>query len=149
MSSLGETFVTKSYVKGVRKMDKGTGKKKRPNMTKVAKARMASEGPKRSRAKNPKVVSYPPPMKPKRKAPMRETAAKPVKKASEGSRANLARAGELQRREMARTRLQKPDRMAAAAARKKAVSRAREMENQRKDQKMQMRLDKFNRRYGR
>lgn len=124
MSSLSETFVTKSYVKGVRKMDKGKSKK--------------SKG-----------VSYPPPMKPKRKAPMRETAAKPVKKASEGSRANLARAAESQRREMARTRLQKPERMAAAAARKKAAARARNMENQRKDQKMQARLDKFNRRYGR
>ena len=44
---------------------------------------------------------------------------KPVKKASAGSNKMVAKAGEAQRREMARTRLQAADRRKAAAARKK------------------------------
>jgi hypothetical protein len=73
---------------------------------------------KRATVKPKRVVSYPPPMKDK-KAPKRETAAKRVVKASTGSAANLARSGEAQRREMARTRLvQQQGRMTAAERRK-------------------------------
>jgi hypothetical protein len=73
---------------------------------------------KRATVKPKRVVSYPPPMKDK-KAPKRETAAKRVVKASAGSAANLARSGEAQRREMARTRLvQQQGRMTAAERRK-------------------------------
>ena len=81
----------------------------------AAAKRMGAEGPK---GKPKRTISYPPPMKDK-KAPKRETAAKRVVKASAGSAANLARSGEAQRREMARTRLvQQQGRMTAAERRK-------------------------------
>jgi hypothetical protein len=81
--------------------------------------RMGVEGPK---GKPKKTISYPPPSKPK-SAPRRETAAKKVVKASEGSAANLAKAGESQRREMARTRLVQQQGRLTAAERKKITDR--------------------------
>ena len=84
---------------------------------------MGAEGPK---GKPKRVVSYPPPMKNK-KAPKRETAAKRVVKASTGSAANLARSGEAQRREMARTRLVQQQGRMTAAERKKVTERNKDI----------------------
>lgn len=85
--------------------------------------RLGVEGPK---GKPKKTISYPPPSKPK-SAPKRETAAKKVVKASQGSAANLAKAGESQRREMARTRLVQQEGRLTAAERKKITDRNKDI----------------------
>ena len=79
-------------------------------------------GAESAKGKSKRTVSYPPPSKPK-SAPRRETAAKKVVKASKGSAANLAKAGESQRREMARTRLVQQQGRLTAAERKKITDR--------------------------
>ena len=78
-----------------------------------------------NKPKPKKIVSYPPTSKQK-KAPMRETVAKRVVKASKGSAANLAKTGESQRREMARTRLVQQQGRMTAAERKKVTDRAKQ-----------------------
>jgi hypothetical protein len=100
--------------------------------------RMGAEGPK---GKPKRTISYPPPMKEK-KAPMRETAAKKVVKASEGSAANLARSGEMQRREMARTRLVQQQGRMTAAERRKVTERNKDI----KLKKIQRATARINRR---
>jgi hypothetical protein len=100
--------------------------------------RMGVEGPK---GKPKKTISYPPPSKPK-SAPRRETAAKKVVKASEGSAANLARSGEMQRREMARTRLVQQQGRMTAAERRKVTERNKDI----KLKKIQRATARINRR---
>lgn len=91
MASLSETFVTKAYDKKGKKMaDKGWDAYKK-NMKK-------SQG---------KMTKPKPPVGSRKARPTGDAAltAKPIKKASAGSNAAVAKAGEAQRREMARTRL--------------------------------------------
>lgn len=95
MSDLAATFVTKSYAKKGKPMANGKPKPQRPRS----------------------------PMK--QKSVDAQLSLKPVKKASAGSNKMVAKAGEAQRREMARTRMQRQERQAAAAARKKVSDRVK------------------------
>ena len=86
VASLSETFVTKAYDKKGKKMaDKGWDAYKKQKA--MADKRMESK------------------KKTKPKSGDAGLTAKPIKKASAGSKAAVAKAGEAQRREMARTRL--------------------------------------------
>lgn len=121
MASLSETFVTKAYDKKGKKMaDKGWDAYKKQKA--MADKRMESKK-KTKRYAGPKDPSWLPGTPREQSAARRRIAAnkraagpkikstdaglmaKPIKKASAGNRAAVAKAGEAQRREMARTRL--------------------------------------------
>lgn len=122
MSSLGEVFVTKAYARKPAKQgggrvkvvkadygDSGTNRAYSMTGRKAGKRVVAAKREKDMADKKPK------------KSPDAKLSLKPVKKASAGSNKAVAKAGEAQRREMARTRLQRQERQAAAAARKKTT----------------------------